>query len=91
MFILLHWRCRNHWGDPSVKTFVCELQIHHQVSDCDCDMTSFVFSVCANDTPLLSSRVWFPPRCWHLILQAETGLCHQAPNMIAPKSSMPDT
>jgi hypothetical protein len=27
------WRCRNFWGDPSVKTFVCELQIHHRVSD----------------------------------------------------------
>jgi hypothetical protein len=27
--------CRNRWDDKklSVKTFVCELQIHHQVSD----------------------------------------------------------
>jgi hypothetical protein len=30
---LLQLRCRNRWGDSYVKTFVCELQIHHQVSD----------------------------------------------------------
>ena len=31
--ISLHSCCRNRWGESSVKTFVCELQIHHQVSD----------------------------------------------------------
>ncbi len=33
--VSLHSCCRNRWDDKklSVKTFVCELQIHHQVSD----------------------------------------------------------
>ena len=31
--ISLCLRCRNRWGDASVKTFVCELQIHHEVSN----------------------------------------------------------
>ena len=35
LLILLHFCCRNRWGEPSVKTFVCELQIHHEVSDAE--------------------------------------------------------
>ena len=31
--VILFFRCcRNQWANSSVKTFVCELQIHHQVS-----------------------------------------------------------
>ena len=53
----LHFRCRNRWGDPSVKTFVCELQIHHQVSDAARRDLCVRFSVTYPPQEMLPSNV----------------------------------
>jgi hypothetical protein len=56
--ISLHLRCRNRWStDPSVKTFVCELQIHHQVSDAARRDLCVRFSVTCPPKEMLPSKV----------------------------------
>ena len=62
--ISLLLRCRNRWGDPSVKTFVCELQIHHQVSAAARRVLCVHFSVTHPPKEMLPSNVldfWFKP------------------------------
>ena len=55
--ISLRLRCRNRWGDPSVKTFVCELQIHHEVSDAARRVLCVRFSVTYPPKEMLPSNV----------------------------------
>jgi hypothetical protein len=55
--ISLLLRCRNRWSDPSVKTFVCELQIHHQVSDAARRDLCVRFSVTCPPKEMLPSKV----------------------------------
>jgi hypothetical protein len=57
LLILLHFCCRNRWGDASVKTFVCELQIHHQVSDAARRDLCVRFSVTCPPKEMLPSKV----------------------------------
>ena len=73
-------RRRELWDDASVKTFVCELQVHHEVSDPVCDAA--LITALSNEAPASMVQAMLPSKVFETGVPLQVKSLPQGPNVL---------